>query len=148
MANGIQGASLIKSREKHFSKLYKKENRITMNSIRNSIQFFIVFLFLSFASTAFMGTVSASVPEHQNLPDDITSVNCFSCHVNEKRNDLPSNHLPTKDSCGSCHNVVAWTPAQFVHNENSTASNAIIILLRKGNRFLIRLCLNHVNHVT
>ena len=56
-----------------------------------------------------------------------TTTNCAQCHgaaapsfaipaANFSIVGLPSNHLPTTQSCDTCHRTTGWTPATFNHS--------------------------------
>lgn len=59
------------------------------------------------------GTPPATPPEPIVQPanhDQLTS-GCFGCHNNTVTEGKPADHIPSPDTCESCHNPLAWTPA-------------------------------------
>ncbi len=78
------------------------------------------------SKTGFPLTGSHSVPPrqcsdcHVNNNYNLTQTACMSCHLKDYQNATNPNHVQGgfAQTCESCHNTVAWSPANFDHSKS------------------------------
>jgi hypothetical protein len=46
----------------------------------------------------------------------VTPGGCATCHNGSTATGKPANHIPTTQSCDTCHRTTAWIPATFNHS--------------------------------
>lgn len=56
-------------------------------------------------------TTPPTNPIVQPANHDTLTSGCFGCHNNTLATGKPADHIPSPDTCETCHNPLAWTPA-------------------------------------
>lgn len=56
-------------------------------------------------------TAPPTNPIVQPANHDTLTSGCFGCHNNTLATGKPADHIPSPDTCETCHNPLAWTPA-------------------------------------